>query len=461
MQFQDEPHRQSLGGKLPDWAVYLLLAVFVIGVVLIGYFTFTGVKDLVANSAFSIGPNPTPEFAAMDDPAQAVAVGEEVQVTLEGRVTVLLMGIDERESEQGPWRTDTMIVLTLDPETQTIGMLSIPRDLWVEIPDYDLFDRINKAHFRGDADQYPGGGGPALAMKTVQQNLGVPVNYYLSINFNAFVKTIDQIGCIPISVPQTIDDPTYPDGAYGYDPFYIEAGEHCMEGETLLKYARTRATFGSDFDRALRQQQVIHAVRSHVLSTGQLPTLIAQAPELYEIVQDGINTNLSLPQMIEIARVVAEIPDENICSAVVDNYYVSLLTLDDGSQVLVPDRNAVRGLVEDIFTGTGECTPGGPNLASEAAAEQATVGILNGTQTEGLATQTGDFLTGQGINVVELANAERNDYAETIIYNYNGKVSTARYLASLLNIPESAIVVTDNPSALTDIQVILGSDYRP
>ncbi len=461
MQFQGETQPQSPGRKLPDWAIYLVLAVFVIGVVLIGFFTFNGVKDLVADSAFSIGPNPTPEFEEAVNPDQIDVVNPVDEVTLEGRITVLLLGIDERESEQGPWRTDTMILLTLDPETKTAGMLSIPRDTWVEIPDYGFFDRINKAHFRGDADQYPGGGGPALAVKTVQQNFGVPVNYYLSINFNAFVKVIDQIGCIPIGVPQTIDDPTYPDGAYGYDPFHIEAGDHCLAGEELLKYARTRATYGSDFDRAVRQQQVIHAVRSHVLSTGQLPTLIAQAPELYDTVQDGINTNLSLSQMIELARVVADIPDENICSRVVDNYYVSLLTLDDSSQVLVPDRNAVRGLVEDIFTGTGECAPGGVNLSSEAAAEQATVGVFNGTKTEGLATLTGDYLTGQGINVIELANAERNDYAETIIYNYNGKVSTARYLASLLNVPESAIVVVDNPSSGPDIQVILGNDYQP
>src|SRR5690606_30243945 len=160
-------------------------------------------------------------------------------------------------------------------------------------------DRINTANFRGDADQYPGGGGPALAMKTVQQNLGVEVNYFATINFNGFLSVVDQLGCVPIEVPETIDDPDYPamDGP-GYDPFYIEAGSHCLDSHTLLKYARTRATFGGDFDRAQRQQDVLHAIRDHVLSTNQLPNLIANAPQMYSTLEDSVNTNLTEGQII-------------------------------------------------------------------------------------------------------------------------------------------------------------------
>jgi LCP family protein required for cell wall assembly len=287
-----------------------------------------------------------------------------------------------------------MILLTVDPATRTAGMLSLPRDLWVEIPDYNgLYDRINTAHFRGDADNYPGGGGPALAMETVQYNFGVTVDYFTSANFYAFVQIIDRLGCIPISVPETIDDPDYPaPEGFGYDPFHIEAGDYCMGGETLLKYARTRATFGSDFDRAARQQQVILAIRDHVLDTGQLPTLIAQSSEIYGDVQSGVNTNLSLEQIVALAQLAADIPVENICRAVISGDYVEeLVTMEDGSQVIIWDREEVRQLMADMFSTPVRCNQqpeGTEDLAAQAQAEQAAINILNGTNQEGLATET-------------------------------------------------------------------------
>jgi LCP family protein required for cell wall assembly len=339
-------------------------------------------------------------------------------------------------------------------------MLSIPRDLWVSIPDYGVYDRINTAHFRGDGDQYPGGGGPALAMNTVQHNFGRPVDYYASLNFQAFTGVIDQIGCIPITVSETINDEKYPDGANGYDPFYIEAGNYCLEGETLLKYARTRATYGGDFDRAARQQQVIYAIRDHVLSTDQLPLLIARAPELYGTVADGVRTNLSLPQMIALARLVAEIPNGNICSAVITGEYVELETLSDGSQVLIPDRDKVRSLVNQVFDGEGECAAGTLSLADQALSEGATISILNGTRQEGLATATRDIITGGGLSVAFIGNAERFDYTQTQILSYTGKTATAQYIASLLGLPPSS-VISSRDGTEYDILVILGEDYLP
>ena len=97
-----------------------------------------------------------------------------------------------------------MILVTVDPNTKTAGMLSIPRDLWVSIPGYDE-DRINKAYFLAQRDNYPGSG-PALAMRTVQYNLGVPVHFYAQIDFEGFRQIVDTLGGIDIYVPETIDD---------------------------------------------------------------------------------------------------------------------------------------------------------------------------------------------------------------------------------------------------------------
>ncbi|MBN1313025.1 MAG: LCP family protein [Anaerolineae bacterium] len=451
---------------LPTWATYLLMAVFVLAVVGLGYLTFNSVKKLVSSAPVGPDIGPLPDGSGDGASATQSAVPGAANATWTGgRVTILLLGIDQRMTEEGPWRTDTMILLTVDPDNRRGGMLSIPRDLWIEIPDHNVYDRINTAHFRGDAENYPGGGGPALAMKAVQQNFGVQVRHYVRVNFYAFVQAVDHLGCVPITVTETIDDPQYPamEGP-GFEPFYIEAGDHCMDGETLLKYARTRATFGGDFDRAKRQQQVIYAVRNHVLSTNRLTTLLTQAPQIYSTLQAGVNTNFSVEQLIELAQLAAEIPAENICSAVVDgNYIEETPTLADGSQVLIPSRDKVRQLAMDIYNGTGQCAPGAENteeLREQAAAEHAAVNVLNGTQQEGLATETGNMLAAMGINVISVGNADRFDYTQTIIYNYTGKSYTARYLAQLLGIPETAIVTASGASGLFDIQVVLGNDYH-
>ncbi len=233
------------------------------------------------------------------------------------RITILLLGVDEREVDAGPWRTDTLIVLSLDPATRTAGVLSLPRDLWVTIPGYDTQSKLNTAHFIGEAQDYPGGG-PALALATVQHNLGIPVQYYLRLNFSAFEKLIDLIGGIDILVDRAIDDPQYPDSGFGYEPLHIEAGLQRMDGRLALKYARTRYTELGDFDRMRHQQQVILAVRDRVTQANLLPTLIGQAEALWQTFGDSIQTNLTLDQLIRLANLAAQIDPANVELIVID-----------------------------------------------------------------------------------------------------------------------------------------------
>jgi polyisoprenyl-teichoic acid--peptidoglycan teichoic acid transferase len=472
MSSRDPQHVRRRGShvEIPHWANYALMGLFVVAVLALGYFTFNAVKNLIAGLPGSAEQPDEPEASGGEGEAGVVEPGEEGSTEYvwdEGRVTVLLLGIDERRSEQGPWRTDTMILVTIDPATKSAAMLSMPRDLWVEIPGYDGYDKINTAHFKGDADQYPEGG-PGLAMKTVQQNFGVPVQYFASINFYAFVSIIDRLECVPIDVPETIDDPDYPaaEGS-GFDPFHIDAGHHCMGGETLLKYARTRATFGSDFDRAARQQAVIMSIRDHVLDTNRLPTLITQAPLIFEDIRSGVNTNFSLDQMRALALLASEIPEENICRAVISGEYVEeMKTLEDQSQVIIWNREKVRALVDEMFSGTGGCTPAtvpqeaSPELAELARAENARINILNGTNQAGLATDTSNILTGAGLSSITIGNADRFDYTQTIIYNYTGKEATARFIAQLLGVPETAIQTAAPTTTLYDIEIVLGSDFK-
>lgn len=374
------------------------------------------------------------------------------------RVTILLLGIDQRCEEDGPTRTDTMMVLTMDPVGLSAAALSLPRDLWVEIPGFGV-DRINQANFLGEIYEYPGGG-PALAVDTVENILGIDVNYYATIDFVAFVELVNEIGGIDIEVPEAIEDDTYPDNCYGYDPFFIEAGSHHLDGPTALKYARTRATFGGDVDRAGRQQQVILAVRDKVLSVNMVPKLIAKAPELWRIFQKNVETNLTLREAIQLGLLAQDIPKENIRTEVLDYNYVYNELTPDGQAVLIPVRENIRALRNQIFAPPAIPTPVIENLPQMMTEEAARVAVYNGTQVFGLAAATQEFLLENDIQVVEIGNADSADYKSTQIIDYGSNPNTTRYLTQIMNIPPLNISNSQDPIGDFDVLVILGNDWQ-
>lgn len=261
------------------------------------------------------------------------------------RFTVLVMGMDWRPGEFGASvRTDTMILISLDPKTNSVGILSIPRDLFVDVPGYGP-QRINTAYSAGELEGL--GGGPRLAMQTVQYNFGIRVNDYVMVNFETFIRLIDLIGGINLEVPYDIYDPLYPDMNYGYDPFYIEAGWHQMDGATALKYARSRHST-DDIDRNRRQQQVLYAIRDKVLAFNMIPELAMQAPALWSELSKGIDTGLSLDQILQLAWWVKDIPASNYRNGVVGWEYV-IPTNWQGQDILIPNRAKLGPLMAEVF----------------------------------------------------------------------------------------------------------------
>lgn len=378
------------------------------------------------------------------------------------RVNILVMGIDQREHEEGPWRTDTMLVLTIDPVTLNAGVLSIPRDLWVPIADYGEQARINQAHFLGEAYDYPGGG-PALAAKTVQYNLGVHIHHYARVNFTAFEEVVDLMGGIEVCVDEEIDDPTYPDEGYGYDPLHIDAGCQTFDGETALKYARTRHSGGGDFDRARRQQKLLRAVFERVTQPDELPRLAVQSPELWETLQGAVVTDLKLDEIVALANLASEVDPNAIRFGVVDENYTMFWTTPDGQEVLVPLRDRIRELRDYIFTSEPPLVTEEEDPLARLKAEAASIQVLNGTTTPGLAKSTQLYLGEQGVTVgdEDIGNADHSSYVHSKVVVHTGKTYTAEYLAKLLELPATAVVYEPDPSADYDIVVILGSDYTP
>ncbi|MBK7216067.1 MAG: LCP family protein [Candidatus Promineofilum sp.] len=272
----------------------------------------------------------------------------------DGRVNIMMMGIDRRPGEAFVSRTDTIMVLSIDPDTDTAAILSIPRDLYVEIPGYGQ-DRINTALVYG-SQQGDYLDGAALAMQTVSYNLNIPIHHFILVDFNAFVRTIDLLGGIDVDVPYEINDPEYPDMDYGYDPLLIPAGVQHFDGATALKYARTRHG-DSDFNRAFRQQQVLFAARQQALSLG-IGEMLLRAPSLYSQVEDGIRTDLSLEQLLRLAKSVSDIPAGGIRNEVLDYDYVTSYRTPGGASVLLlrPDT-AVPLIQESLRRVMGYNTP--------------------------------------------------------------------------------------------------------
>jgi LCP family protein required for cell wall assembly len=314
-------------------AVYI---VFLAGGLLCAYLFYASVRDIFAFSPLSPGV----ELPIAVDPATLPESAPDW--SQKERVNILLLGVDQRRTEEGPWRSDTMIIATVDPKTMTAGAISIPRDLYVEIPGYGD-RRINMAHFLGDAYDYPGGG-PGLAMKTIEHNLGIPVHYYVRVDFQGFRDIIDYLGGITIDVEEEIWDYKYPDGQLGYTTVHIPKGRQLMNGRTALQYARTRHG-GTDFDRLRRQQQVLMAIRDRALRLDLLPKL----PMLASTMSHTVRTNLQLGEIVTLGQIGAQIDAEDIRFAVIDETMTVPILLEDGADVLFPKRDRIREIVEEVF----------------------------------------------------------------------------------------------------------------
>jgi len=249
----------------------------------------------------------------------------------EGQINIVLLGSDER-AEVGGVRTDTILLLTINPKQQTASLISFPRDLYVFIPGWDS-DRINVAIQHGSFEG---------VKNTFEYNFGVRPDHYVLINFNAFVEVIDSLGGIDVQVPVPLaDNRDY----VGW--FSLPAGLVHMDGSTALWYVRSRMTT-SDFDRTRRQQEVIQATLEKLISMNG----IARAPELYSIYKDTVTTDMTFTNMAPLILLAAKMADP----AKLRHYYVGPAEVTGwytpaGAAVLLPNREAIMGIIYQAMTG--------------------------------------------------------------------------------------------------------------
>lgn len=385
-----------------------------------------------------IGDQSAPDETADIGDQTPITPPETANIQIDPRRTnILLMGIDQRQGETGEFRTDTMIVLSIDPVGKTGAMVSIPRDLWVSVPGTQGQNRINTANALGETVNYPGGG-PALAMLTTEKVLGIAIHHYVLVNFDAFNTIIDSIGPVEVCPNERIQDDKYPDGSYGIISVTIEAGCQDMNAETLLQYARTRATSGGDFDRAARQQEVILAVRQKIMSMGGASALLGDSLTIWESISENVKTDLTLDELIELGLAASNIHD--IRSGTIGTGEVLAGVGTDGSEILIPIQTDIFALIADLFRpptrpaseGDDSYILNPDNLPLEIREEAAIIALLNGTEIQGRAKALGDYVATYNLDVGTLGNADTVTQTETYLIYYGDHDASAEYLAHVL-----------------------------
>lgn len=401
-------------------------------------------------------PSPTAQGALPPMPTPTVVLPQPDPWDGKGRVTLLLLGLDYADWEStdrvGPPRSDTMILLTVDPVGKTAGMLSIPRDLWVSLPGFEGEYKINTAHRFGEIYQIPGGG-PGLAMRTIEALLGVPVNFYARVDFKAFEEFIDELGGIELDIPSQIQvDPIGPGNT-----IVLEPGRQALDGATALAYARNRYTANDDFDRSERQQQVILAVQEKALQPGSLARLVARAPAIYQKLSAGIQTNLTLQQMIKLAWLAQEIPAENIQHLQIGNDAVTYATSPEGESIYIPIPERIQQLREAIFT-SSISEQGSMTHEELVAAESVRIQLINQTGDASLGKKTAEYLETQGLEVIERVESQETRPLTRLV-DLASNPYTLRSLIDLLQVSPSEIYISLDLSQEAEMLVYLGEDW--
>lgn len=263
------------------------------------------------------------------------------------RFTVLIMGIDRRPSEGGglTYRSDTIMLASIDPLHDRAGVLSIPRTIHLALPDTGDLVAVHTLLVRGELQQE--GYGPELTRAVIQHNLGIYIDAYILVDFDGFISLVDAIGGIEITLNYRISDPTYPDMNFGYDPFYLEAGTHQLNGYDALRFARTRHS-DNDYLRVERQLQVIRAVRNRLTDPSALQYVITQAPNLWNQLSENVISSLNPQDAVYVGISLMNITQDNIQFGSLNEEY-SYFYGATNSSVRIPDREKLPELLISVF----------------------------------------------------------------------------------------------------------------
>ncbi len=343
------------------------------------------------------------------------AIGNGLKTDENNLTNILLVGVGG-DGHDGENLTDTMLVASINNTENTVSMLSIPRDLYVESEAVSYGSRINSIYeIVYDTTENDALAEAALE-KEIENITGVDIHYFVKIDFKGFVKLVDALGGIEIAVKESIYDSSYPKGENGLtEIFSLQEGLQILDGETALKYVRSRHNT-SDFSRAARQQEMLGAIKEKALDKGWLgnPSTVKK---VYSAIASNIVTNMSLSDMLALAELASDLDTQNIQRGVISDVayetggflYTPPRELDTDPYYLVPylgEENfaEIRLFAELLFK-----TP-------RYQSENVQIYIRNGTAQNGLAGLTKMLLVRNGFTVIDYGNADSKTLTQTSLY---------------------------------------------
>ena len=370
----------------------------------------------------------------------------------ENLVNILLIGTDYRASEKA-FRTDTLIIVSINKKTGDVTMLSIPRDLYVYVPTWGM-QRINKAYADGETSNYAGGG-PGLLEQTLLYNLGIPIHYYARVNFDGFRQIVDTVGGIDVAVNCQLTEYKIKDWSLdesdpaSYALYTQPIGVTHMDGALALWYARARPV-GGDFFRSYRQRQVLRAIYHKALDANLIP----QIPQLYMNFGEVVETDMGLWDIMPLTPLAAKLKDAQLRSLHIGPNQTTFWVTPKGDDVLLPNPGPLQALVKEALT-----PPSGNQLARPVTV----VEIWNTTADADLARLAAETLANEGFAPVLATPDTDTVYEQTTLVDFttSPKGSPLKKLQFYLHVADSHVVAQPDANSAAQFRVILGNDYNP
>jgi LCP family protein required for cell wall assembly len=369
----------------------------------------------------------------------------------ENAINIVLLGSDQRPYETY-WRTDVVIVVSVDPDLPSVTMLSVPRDTWLYIPNW-TYQRINMADTHGDTVEYPGGG-PGLVKAALEYNFGIHVDYYARIDFAGLMHIVDSLGGIDILLDCPVED-GFPDDPITEDPSvvtqisYPKPGLYHLDGKHALWLARSRKTT-SEFARSRRQHRILEGIWIKANELG----FIARLPDLWKDLTTTVETDFSLDDVLWLASIGLRLEPSQISSGFIDGRYLTAWVTPGGANVLLPHTEAVLEAMAQHFNPY-------PFKAPQGFSQ---IEVWNGSGNENWGLLAADKLFRNGFDIVDIREADKL-YEKTTIVDFTStrKGSPLPLLESLFNASTSHVTVEPlaEDGDVVPFRLIVGADYQP
>ena len=387
--------------------------------------------------------NNTLAKASPDTPEVNAAAKATDPVLPDAPINILLLGSDKRAGQEGagdPGRSDSNILIRLDNEQGFISMLSFPRDLYVNIPGHGL-DKINAAFALG---------GPAKSIETVKALTGQPINYFVNIDFQGFVKLVDQVGGVYLDVDRKYFHKNTPGDPNAYSEIDLKPGYQRMNGKDALSYVRYRHT-DSDFARIARQQAFLSELKRQTNRFGNLPEIPAYA----SIFADNIVTNIkSVPVLLGILEQGITTDKDRIARVAISG----TPTMRNGASIVEAPQSEISAKVDEWLHPSFTQGEG----AAVVSPNDVTVEVLNGNGQLSDAADAAQQLRDKGYNAETAGNADSFGRTETIVEYADGQRDAALAVAKLFGAQAAigSIPKSEQTKGGPDLRVIVGESYK-